>query len=699
LKRLTTFWGLVSAYWLSERWREAWLLTGVVLAITLLLSKAAVWAATASADFIASLADFHNPQVAEPAQAILLAALAFFGISMARSAALAVRHLVSTTLHRRSRAWLIARFDGEILSDQRIAFDLMSDRGAEEGSARLPDSIDQRLDICTDHLFGGLIGLVMGFTGAVASIWFVSAALIERSQPVALLNRAGEAANAALASVLGPAVAGRIDLVPGDYGTALLAALLVAVYIPTITLFAWRVGGVVQRRTLERQRSDGAWRGELASMLNRVGLVAASSGQVAQRATNARLYAGIDRAWGRQNVWVAAMLMVTEVSNFLSQRLLAYMPALPALFSGAMSFRSYIASSELTAELIGGASWFTNVMSEMAVLRANAARLTELAQAIERVRDRDRFYAETGIRDFRRREIIAGPMLAIEGLGLCHRGHDAVPFVAVPRLVLRRGDRLQISGPSGCGKSSLLKAVAGLWPYGEGQVSVAAGARIFMAAQEPDLPDHLTLRELVTYPHGAEDFEAIAVADALSRAGLGTFIRELEAELHEGRPWRDVLSGGQKQRLVLARMLLQEPDILLLDEATSALDREASSDFHQALAERLPGAVVLSVLHWNATPSDAFGRPFYNRLLEVGVEPEAVGGFAEPEVVRLAGALAGGRQAAAWADGRSLAEAERRAAGVAAGMAPGERPHLARAGDGAGGMRDGGRVLVGARSA
>ena len=247
-------------------------------------------------------------------------------------------------------------------------------------------------------------------------MWFVSVALVSRSQPVELLDRAGAAANRLLESLLGPEIAGRIDLVPGDYGTALLAAGLVALYVPIATLFAWRVGRVVQRRTLERQKSDGAWRGELASMLNRVGLVAASRGQFAQRATNARLYAGIDRAWRRQNVWVATMLMFTEVSNFLSQRLLAYLPALPAFMAGNMSFRAYVASSELTTELIVGASWFTNVMTEIAVLRANATRLTALAAAIERVRDRDRFYAETGRSDFRRREIIAGPMLAIEGL-------------------------------------------------------------------------------------------------------------------------------------------------------------------------------------------------------------------------------------------------------------------------------------------
>ena len=593
-------------------------MSAVILALTALLSKSAVWTAMASADFIASLAEVHRPDVAEPARVILLSAMALFGWSISRSVGVALRHLLSSTLHRRARRWLIGRFNAEILSDQRIAFDLMSDRDPHNGAGRLPDAIDQRIDVCTDGLYGSLIGLVMGFWGAVASIWFVSVALISRSQPVEALDRAGLAANQALTSFLGPEVASRIDLVPGQYGTAILAGGLVAFYVPIVTLFAWSVGRVLELRTLERQRSDGAWRGELAGMLNRVGSVAASHGHAAQRRTNARLYAGVDRAWRRQNVWVAAMLLFREVSTFLSQRLLAYAPALPAFISGTTSFRSYVACSELTTELIGGASWFTNVMPEIAVLRANVNRLTALATAIERVRDRDRFYAETGKSDFKRREIDDGPMLALEQLELCHRGHDAPPFFTLPGLVLRQGDRLHISGPSGCGKSSLLKAVAGLWPYGGGRLSVTAGARMFFAGQETDLPDHLTLKQLVTYPYQADDFNPLAVAEALSRAGLGGFIRELDCHLHQGRVWRDVLSGGQKQRLVLARILLQEPDILLLDEATSALDSKAAADFHLALIERLPTAVVLSVLHNDDVPMDSSGKPFFNRMLEVG---------------------------------------------------------------------------------
>ena len=86
--------------------------------------------------------------------------------------------------------------------------------------------------------------------------------------------------------------------------------------------------------------------------------------------------------------------------------------------------------------------------------------------------------------------------------------------------------------------------------------------------------------------------------------------------------------------LVLARMLLQEPDILLLDEATSALDSMGAADFHRALVERLPAAVVLSVLHSDVVPADSFGRPYYNRTLELGPHLALVGGFGETGGVR-----------------------------------------------------------------
>ena len=612
MRRLTGFWGLLTAYWVSERWREAWLLTAIVIAMTTLLSKSSVWVAVSSADFLAALTGFHDLDGAvDPVRVVLMAAATYLAIVLARTSGVALRHLFSTTLHRSARRWLVAQYNTAILSDERVALDLMSDRSGGETASRLPDAIDQRVDECSIGLYGGVIGLTMGLWGAITSIYFISAALIERSQPVPMLDDWAASASGALG----------LNLVPGQYGTAVLSVLLVAVYVPTMTFVAWLLGRVLERLNLERQRRNGAWRGEWGIMFTRVDRIAASRGQRAQGRINDRLYAGLDRTWGKQNRIDAGMMLFTNMYNFLSARLLAYLPALPAYMAGSLSFRDFAASSELTAELIGDVSWFINVMPAIATLKANASRLTEVAQAVERVRDRQAFYAETGVSDFDRRRAdpaaTDGAVLVLDGLRLHHRGHDAPPFLNVPRLTVRAGDRIYFRGQNGCGKSSLLKAVAGLWPYGEGRVTLAHGARMVFAGQEPDIPDRLTLKGLVAYPDHAEDHDDISIAHALSAAGLGKFIACLDAELHHGKPWRDVLSGGQKQRLVLARILVAKPDLLLLDEATSALDVDAVGDFHAALTEALPETAILSVLHGEAPPTALDGAPIYGSVLDI----------------------------------------------------------------------------------
>ena len=614
---LRSFWGLISAYWLSERWKEAWALTALVFGVTTLLSKASVWTATASADFIAAIVGFHSPaEGIDPGTVLLTAAAVYLAIYLGRSAGLALRHFLSSTLHRRARAWLAGRFNAAILSNERVAFDLLSDRGEADDGTRLPDAIDQRIDECTIGLYSGLIGLAMGLWGAIASIWFVSQAILERSQPVPALDRWAGQFSSWLSATVWPGLGDHIDLSPGIYGTALLIAFLVLLYVPTVTAIAWLIGRVLERQTLERQRSDGAWRGELGTMLHRVSQLATSRGERAQARVNDRLYARVDQTWGKQNVWSAAMLMFTTVYSFLSTKLLAYLPALPAYISGTLSFRSYTAVSELTAELINDVSWFINVMPAIATLRAHATRLNELAEAVERVQERDRFYAETGVSRFERLRANGHAPLVIEDLRLHHRGHDSEPFAAVPRLIALPGDWVHLRGQNGCGKSSVLKAIAGLWPYGEGRIAMSEGARLFFAGQEPDLPDRLSLKALVTYPATEDSFDDLKVAAALSKVGLGAFITALPDDLYHGKNWRNVFSGGQKQRLVLARILLHKPDVLLLDEATSALDARAATEFHTTLRDSLPRTVVLAVVHGDAVPIDPEGRPFYGVTLD-----------------------------------------------------------------------------------
>ncbi|MEL6265558.1 MAG: ATP-binding cassette domain-containing protein [Pseudomonadota bacterium] len=598
--------GLITAYWCSERWVEAWSLSIGVILLTTLLSKASVWVAMASAEFLDALVSVPaavktgvSGGAPGALSAIAAAAAVYAALALGRIGGVALRHFASSTLHRKARAWVQGRFQAALLADRHIVANLVSDRAGDDDPdrpSRLPDNIDQRVDECSEAVFGTVIGLVMGLWGAIASIYFVSIALMEHSAPVALLDEIGREAGAAIGPALG---LGPLDLAPGPYGTALLAGLLVALYVPLITLGAWCLGRVLEARVLARQRAGGTWRGELGRMLSRAPVMAISRGERAQSRVNQTLYRGVDTSWHRLNGIQSGFMAFQMGTMFITNRLIGYLPALPAYLAGSMSFKDYAAGSELVSELVNDCSWFVNVMPALATLRANAGRLTELATAIDRAGDSAAFYAETGVSAFERGVQPAALGLSVSGLALHHRGEDA-PFLTVPDLAVAPGRRVLVRAANGAGKSSLLKAIAGLWPYGRGRVTLPAGVEVMAISQDPDLPERLSLRELVTYPAEPGALPGLddrALAAILAVAGLDMLADRLDETLPGGRPWSQVLSGGQRQRLVLARILVARPGVLLLDEATAAMDAAGARDFHDLIRDRLPGSIVISIEH------------------------------------------------------------------------------------------------------
>lgn len=585
---MRSFWGLMRAYWFSEKWKEAWLLAVVIALLTALSSKAGVWFAEASGELVNSIAFFHDAANTTPLQSLLENAAALVALVVLKDAGITgARSFVSATLHRKWRGWLDGRFNEALLDANHTHFH--AQHGGEAGA---PDNIDQRVQESIKGLTGGAIGLAMGVMAVATSIFFVGQKLLETSTEVAGLEFLG------------------------DCGSAVLALVAVGAYVPLNTWIAVKLGGLLERLSIRMQQAEGSYRGELTTFLRRSFHVAASRGEHVQKTMHERLYVDIDRTWSRLIVVNTGYSAFEMVYNFVGARVVAYAPGLVPFIHSRLDLKGYITGAELVNSLISQCSWFIHVMPAIATLRANSKRVTELAEAIENVQQPAEFYRQTGRSEFTYAQQNPVFGLTVQHLELMHQGHDTEPFLTTERLRFRRGEWTFLKGESGCGKTSLIKAINGLWPYGHGTVVFPEGVKTFYAAQEVKLPP-LTLKELVCLPEPPDGHGDAQAAAALHKAGLGEFIEHLHDESRQGKNWDQTLSGGQKQKLVVARILLQKPGLLFLDEATGALDPEGKVAFHQAIKDNCPDATVISVMHEAVPPRSATGQEFYHSVLSI----------------------------------------------------------------------------------
>ncbi len=162
-------------------------------------------------------------------------------------------------------------------------------------------------------------------------------------------------------------------------------------------------------------------------------------------------------------------------------------------------------------------------------------------------------------------------------------------------LVLAEGENVALSGPSGSGKSTLFRAIAGIWPFGEGRIHIPAGIRVMVVPAKPYIPIS-TLRAAVTYPAVPGTYSDDDIRRALVDAHLGDLVNELDRE----EVWSQRLSSGEQQRVALARALLMRPDWLFLDESTSAVDEKLEAELYAVLARRLPKTTIMSIGHRSA---------------------------------------------------------------------------------------------------
>jgi vitamin B12/bleomycin/antimicrobial peptide transport system ATP-binding/permease protein len=228
-------------------------------------------------------------------------------------------------------------------------------------------------------------------------------------------------------------------------------------------------------------------------------------------------------------------------------------------------------------------TYFITIYTTLADYRAVLDRLTSFENSIQAAQ---RVGGESKIAH----AAVDGGQLALDDLEL--KLPDGRSLLHADGVAFQSGERTLLTGPSGSGKSTLFRAIAGIWPFGEGRVGMPEGASMMLLPQRPYLPVG-TLRSAVTYPGVEGSYDDAAITDALRAAKLPHIADRLDEE----RSWAQSLSLGEQQRLAIARALLEKPDWLFLDEATAALDEPTEAEIYRVIKERLPNTTVVSIGH------------------------------------------------------------------------------------------------------
>jgi vitamin B12/bleomycin/antimicrobial peptide transport system ATP-binding/permease protein len=260
-----------------------------------------------------------------------------------------------------------------------------------------------------------------------------------------------------------------------------------------------------------------------------------------------------------------------------------YVLAAPSYFAGKLALGQMTQMAQAFGRVEGSMQWFIDRYSSIASYKAIVDRLTTFGDAMGK--------AEA----LQKNSAIALPSqpgsdLSIPALSLAIPNGDTI--VTIKDLSLKAGQSALFTGPSGSGKSTLFRAIAGIWPFGKGEIRVPDGRSVLLLPQRPYIPMG-TLREAVQYPGLAGDHPDEAINAALAAARLPKLVGRLDEE----QMWAQVLSLGEQQRLAVARALLSKPDWLFLDEATAALDETTEAAIYDVMKQKLPKTTIVSIGH------------------------------------------------------------------------------------------------------
>ena len=336
----------------------------------------------------------------------------------------------------------------------------------------------------------------------------------------------------------------------------------------------------------DKNQAEAEYRYALTRVRENGESIALLGGEAEERDGIDKNFAKVLRQWAR----LAGQHMRTTLVSQGSSMIAPVVPILlcaPKFLDGSMTLGQVMQAASAFTIVQSAFGWLVDNYPRLADWNACARRIASLMMSLDGL---ERAEIGDGVGRIKRGETDGEAMLSLKDLSVTL--DDGTAVVGEAEVSVEPGERLLVAGESGTGKSTLVRAIAGLWPWGDGAINIHPDRRLFMLPQKPYVPFG-TLRRAVAYPGAAEDWTVEQIGEALHKVGLD----HLADKVEDDAPWDQTLSGGEKQRLAFARLLLHTPDIVVLDEATSALDEKSQDGMMELLTKELPSATIVSVAH------------------------------------------------------------------------------------------------------
>jgi len=549
---LARFWEAALGFWRKGGGRTAWLLTFTVITIALvnlgLQYRLNVWHRA-----------MFDALDKRDGSGVLYQSMIFFPLILASVSVAAAATYAKLTLQRRWRDWLNAHVLDQWLTSGRYYQLNLVPGDHSNPEYRMAEDLRLSVEAPVEFAIGVFLAVISAIT-FIGVLWFIGG---ELTIPVG-------------STML------RIP------GFLVIAAFVYAV-LASGSMVSIARGFVVVAEN--KNQAEAEYRYALTRLRENGESIAMLGGESEERAGLDAAFTTVRRRWRELMMQYIRTTIVSQTSSGLAP-IIPILLCAPKYVGGTMTLGEVMQAASAFVIVQTAFNWLVENYPRLADWTASARRLASLLVSLDRLERADR--EETTGRIVRKQA--EDGALRLRDLSVTLNDGSAV--VNEADVAITPGEKVLVVGESGTGKSTLVRAIAGLWPWGAGEILMKLEG-LFLMPQQP-------------YPLSPEAVDDAMVRKTVEEVGLGHFLDRLD----EDTRWEHMLSGGEKQRLAFARVLIHRPNIIVMDEATAALDSLSQEQLMRLLLERLPEATIVSVGH------RAELEAFHTRKLVLEYRPE-----------------------------------------------------------------------------